>query len=86
MTLLCFLLLLAAGCRPDDSSTKQEGPQDAAAKAAHDKWAAEMQSLGDPSRGAPDFIKRLRDIVKVREGILIVNDPLAIGAAALSRG
>src|ERR1035437_3736838 len=65
-------LLLAVGCGPSDSS-KEKKQLDANEKMAAENLASERQLLADPSRAAPELVRRLRAIVKMQDGVLLVD-------------
>jgi len=72
-------LLLLVGCGESGSSKEKKQPS-----AAEAKMVAEARSLTDPSRGSPEFLHRLRTSVQMRNGVLIVDDPLTFGLSVLS--
>src|ERR1700694_4117134 len=49
-----------------------------------DRMAVRIKLLLDPARGPADFVKTLRENVRLIDGVLIVDEPLAFGISALS--
>jgi hypothetical protein len=71
---LVFLgLLLSAGCAPSDQSEKKKQSDDHA-KMLAEKSASEKQLLADPRRATGELIQRLRASLKMRDGLLMVDD------------
>jgi hypothetical protein len=66
-------LFLLVGCGPSDQSEKKQ-QSDADAKMMVEQTASEKQLLADPSRATPELIQRLRASVKMRDGLLMMDD------------
>ncbi len=77
--LLAFGLVVIAGCGENDSSKKQKPPS-----VPEMKVTAEVRALTDSNRGLPEFVQRLRTVLKMSDGVLTVDDPLAFGLSVLS--
>lgn len=77
--LLAFALIVIAGCGDNETSKKQKRPS-----AAEMKVTTEVQVLTDSNRGLPEFVHRLRTVLKMSDGVLTVDDTLAFGLSVLS--
>jgi hypothetical protein len=69
---LLVALLFMVGCGPSNEPKKST---EAADKRKADA-TAEKQLLSDPDRAKTELIRRLRASVKMRDGLLIVSDPI----------
>jgi hypothetical protein len=73
LALLVLGLLLLAGCGPSDQSENKKQSDDHA-KMLAEKSASERQLLADPSRAIPQLVQRLRASLKMRDGLLMVDN------------
>jgi hypothetical protein len=66
-------IFLLVGCGPSDQS-KEKKQSDDYAKMLAEKSASERQLLADPSRATPQLVQRLRASLKMRDGLLMVDN------------
>jgi len=68
-----LLVSLLVGCGPSDQSDEKK-QSNVDEKMAEESHASEQRLLADPSRATPQLVQRLRASVKMRDGLLMVDN------------